>query len=95
MNNNIGGLVGFVAGTITGAFVGLLFAPDSGANTRKKLSYQLTNSKDRLQEVLEELRKKDKKNSLSESAQKNADLQEEAEKLLSEIEKLEAQVKKK
>lgn len=95
MSKNIGGAFGFMAGAVAGAFVGLLFAPDSGANTRKKLSYQLSNSKDRLQEVLEELRHKNKGNSLSTSAQKTAQLQEEAEKLLSEIEKLEEQVKNK
>ncbi len=92
---NLGGVIGFVAGIATGAFVGLLFAPDSGTNTRKKLSYQLTNSKDRLQQLLEELRQKKKQDSLSTSAKQNAELEEEAEKLLLEIEKLEAQVKKK
>ncbi len=95
MNNNFGGIIGFVAGAAAGIFAGLLFAPDSGKNTRKKLSYQLSNSKDRLQEVLEELRKKNKDNALSTSAQKTAQLQMEAEKLLSEIDKLEAQVRKK
>lgn len=31
-------LLGFVAGAAVGALAGLLFAPDSGANTRKKMA---------------------------------------------------------
>lgn len=31
-------LLGFVAGAAVGALAGILFAPDSGTNTRKKIS---------------------------------------------------------
>lgn len=31
-------LVGFMAGAAVGALAGILFAPDSGSNTRKKIS---------------------------------------------------------
>lgn len=95
MKNSIGGTFVFLAGAISGTFIGFLFAPDSGKNTRRKMSYQLNNSRERVQKLLEELRTKNKDNALSTSAQKTAQLQEEAEKLLSEIERLEMQVRNK
>jgi gas vesicle protein len=41
MNRNTRLLAAFLGGVAAGAVVGLLFAPDSGSNTRDKLSYQL------------------------------------------------------
>ena len=36
--SNTKAVLGFVAGAAVGALVGILFAPDSGSNTRKKIS---------------------------------------------------------
>ncbi|MBC7873491.1 MAG: YtxH domain-containing protein [Ferruginibacter sp.] len=33
-------LLGFVAGAAVGALAGILFAPDSGTNTRKKIAHK-------------------------------------------------------
>ncbi|MCS6906194.1 MAG: YtxH domain-containing protein, partial [Bacteroidia bacterium] len=41
MNKNTRLLVAFLGGVAAGAVLGLLFAPDSGSNTRDKISYQL------------------------------------------------------
>lgn len=41
MNKNSKLIIAFLSGMATGALLGLFFAPDSGSNTRDKLSYQL------------------------------------------------------
>ena len=90
----------FIAGIITGALAGtvlaLLYAPDTGKNTRDKLSYQLSNYKDELNDLIDQLRKekqqliseaKDKGDKVVQSAKQKADdLIKEAESLLESIE---------
>ena len=48
-----GGLGKFIAGAALGAGLGLLFAPDSGENTRKVLKKKLDDLVNKAKEVLE------------------------------------------
>ena len=55
MNKNSNSLFTFVLGAGIGAVMGILFAPDSGNNTRDRLSYQLLRYKDELEELVKQL----------------------------------------
>ncbi|MEX2592978.1 MAG: YtxH domain-containing protein [Anditalea sp.] len=55
MSKNINSLIAFVLGGGIGATIGILFAPDSGNNTRDKLSYQLIRYKEELEDLVKEL----------------------------------------
>src|SRR5690554_112255 len=48
-------IITFILGTGIGAAMGILFAPDSGNNTRDRLSYQLLRYKEELEELVKEL----------------------------------------
>ncbi|MBQ0165211.1 MAG: YtxH domain-containing protein [Bacteroidales bacterium] len=56
-------LAAFIGGAALGAAAGILYAPESGKDTRKKLADQTHNLKQRMKEALEErgiqLNKKD------------------------------------
>ena len=62
MSNKTDNLLAFVVGAAIGAVAGILLAPDSGANTRKKLKSKLEDLKEKgaekLDEVEEEVRAK-------------------------------------
>lgn len=58
MNNNSNTLLGILAGTAIGATLGILFAPDRGANTRQKIADQAAATKESLKETAYELRDK-------------------------------------
>ena len=45
-------LLAFVAGALTGAVIGILYAPDKGSSTREKLSYQLDKYRGLLQDMI-------------------------------------------
>ena len=55
MSKNSNSLIAFVIGAGVGAALGVLFAPDSGSNTRDKLSFRLSKYKNELEELIDEL----------------------------------------
>lgn len=55
MNKGTSSAFAFILGAAAGAIVGILYAPDKGANTRDKLSYQLDKYKKQLETLLEDL----------------------------------------
>lgn len=55
MGKKSNSLVIFALGAGLGAVMGVLFAPDSGNNTRDKLSYRLGKYRNELEDLIEEL----------------------------------------
>ena len=51
-NNSSAVWLAFLGGVALGAVAGILYAPDTGANTRDKLSYRLGKYYTRLQQLL-------------------------------------------
>ena len=45
-------LLAFMMGAVTGAMLGILYAPDKGSNTREKLSFQLDKYRKMLQDLI-------------------------------------------
>jgi gas vesicle protein len=85
----------FLAGAGIGAAFGILYAPDTGKNTRDKLSYQLFKYKEELEELVKYL--KDGKNlpfneAKSEGNKVISDAKNKAENLLSDVNKLIEQI---
>ncbi len=85
----------FLAGVAAGTVVGILYAPDEGKNTRDKISFQLDRYREKLMEMLSNLKKQSE---LPVSAAKTegeriiSDTKAEAEKLLSDVEALMSQI---
>lgn len=96
MSKGSSNVLAFLIGAATGAIIGILYAPDKGANTRDKLSYQLDKYKKQLEELLDDLingkaeisstAKEEGKKVVSEARQK-------AEQLLSDVDDLIGQIK--
>ncbi|MCY7351563.1 MAG: YtxH domain-containing protein [Cytophagaceae bacterium] len=88
----------FLMGVVTGAVLGILYAPDKGENTRDRLSYRLGRYREQLQSLIADLRKQ---NNLPESMARTEskkvvdDAREKAERLLSDVEALMGQIKSK
>lgn len=83
--------LGVLAGATVGAIVALLYAPDTGKNTRDRLSYQLSHYIDDLSELIEKLR--EEKNFLVSEAKQKGDAvvdeaRQKAESLIGEAEDL-------
>ena len=57
-------LLGLAAGSAIGVGLGILFAPDKGKNTRKKIKNSLSDKVDELKEQLESLTKTLRKKSM-------------------------------
>ncbi|GGZ34210.1 hypothetical protein GCM10007049_29430 [Echinicola pacifica] len=55
MSKQSNSILAFVLGAGVGAALGVLFAPDSGNNTRDKLSYQLSKYKAELEDIINDL----------------------------------------
>lgn len=58
MSKGISNLISIIAGLLVGTFIGVFFAPDTGSNTRDKLSYRLERTKNRLESFLQSLKSK-------------------------------------
>lgn len=90
-------LLFFLTGAATGAAIGLLYAPEKGTVTRDKLSYRLSKYRDQLEQLINDLLNSAE---LPENIQKSEgqrvvnDAREKAEKLLEDVDRLMAQIKK-
>ena len=73
-------LLGLAAGSAVGVGLGILFAPDKGKNTRKKIKDSVSNKVDELKEQLESLTK----NLREKSLEIKGSLEEKVDNLLSE-----------
>lgn len=87
--------IAFLAGAAAGAVLGILYAPDTGKNTRDKLSYQLSKYKEELEKMVNDLI--DGKNlpfneAKSEGNKVISDAKNKAENLLSDVNKLIEQI---
>lgn len=75
MSNKSDNLLAFVIGAAVGAVAGILLAPDSGANTRKKLKDKMTELKEKGSEQLDrvETRIREKRDNLVGDAEHRVD----------------------
>jgi gas vesicle protein len=98
MSKNSDSILAFLAGIAAGAAMGVLFAPDSGKNTRDKLSFQLEKYKEQLAEMLEHLGKEGQNFETEAHAQGERVVNEaklKAEGLLNDVEKLIEEIRNK
>ena len=91
MNKSSNFLAGLLTGALAGTVLALLYAPDTGKNTRDKLSYRLGEYLDDLNELIDQL-KEEKEILVSEAKEKGdkvvLDAKNRAETLISEAEEL-------
>lgn len=96
MNRLTVGLLGLFTGVGLGTIVGILYAPDTGTNTRDKITFRLDKYKDKLEELLEELvkgRNLQENSAKSEGEKVITEAKEKAERLLLDVEELLTQIK--
>lgn len=96
MNKGTIGLLSLVTGAAVGLAVGVLFAPDTGTNTRGRVSYNLFRFKAALEDILRELQSEDLPDSAAKSEGERviSDAKNKAEELLKDVETLIGQIKK-
>ncbi|MBD8489882.1 YtxH domain-containing protein [Echinicola sp. CAU 1574] len=97
MSKQSNSILAFVLGAGVGAALGVLFAPDSGNNTRDKLSYQLSKYKAELEDIIKDLMEgKDlpMNEAKSEGKKVISEAKDKAENLLSDVNKLIDQINK-
>ena len=93
-----GSFFAFLFGIVTGAILGILFAPDKGTNTRDRLSFQIDKYKKRLEELANELVEGAELEDNNEKKKGNKVVNEtknKAEKLLDDVNGLISQIKSK
>jgi gas vesicle protein len=96
MSKTTNGLIAFVTGCVTGAALGVLYAPDKGEVLRTQLTYRLSKYREKLQDVIEDLvEKRDQPDSFARAEGERVvnDAREKAEKLLEDVDRLMAQIK--
>ena len=89
-------ILAFLMGAVTGAIMGILYAPEKGSHTREKLSFLLEKYKKQLEDLLEQLvYVKDIPSSQAKSEGEKVikDAKEKAEKLLNDVDDLISQIK--
>ncbi len=96
MSKTTNSLIAFVTGCLTGAALGVLYAPDKGEVLRTQLTYRLSKYREKLVETIQDLvDKKDLPDSLAKTESEKVvnDAREKAEKLLEDVDRLMAQIK--
>lgn len=88
MRNTSSFLLTFLSGAAVGALLGVLYAPDTGSNTRDKLSYRLSKYYDSLKELLGQMREENGMANGSQPLGAQAQEYRKAEALLQEVESL-------
>ena len=96
MSKTSNSLILFLTGCVTGAALGILYAPDKGEVLRTQLTYRLSKYREKLQDVVQDLM--DKKDQHDSSARTEGervvnDAREKAERLLEDVDRLMAQIK--
>ena len=97
MSRKSDAFIAFLSGAAVGAVLGILYAPDSGKNTREKLSFKLDKYKVKLQELIAQYTSEEKLEFTSAAKSEGAKVVKEAktkaEALLGDVEELIGQIK--
>ena len=97
MSKTTNSIFSFLLGGVTGAIIGILYAPDKGSNTRDRLTYRLDKYKIALEELIQDIKKnKDIPVSAAKSQGQKVidDAKERAEQLLADVDNLIEHIKK-
>jgi gas vesicle protein len=98
MSKKSDSIIAFLAGMAAGTVLGVLLAPDSGKNTRDKLSFQLDKYKEQLTELIKRMGEEGLKFESDAQAQGEKvvnDAKLKAESLLSDVEKMIEEIRNK